>query len=162
MNKPKLEYNHAHKQWMYTNGCVTKFFDNIEVALRKMSEFEEHPERHTRHWSATGECLGVDVPYDAWEEPEETFHVGQVLKDYHSDLYMIVFMDGSGSAVSHRGIIRILSLSSARIYEGAPPVKDYKNITREELNETAITFPVNKLTPLGDLKDLIAHLPKPE
>ncbi len=70
MNKPNLSYHLPTHQWRYTNGCVVRNLDSLELAKEKLLNFEEHPRRHTDYWSKHSKCLGVDVPYDAWEEPE--------------------------------------------------------------------------------------------
>jgi hypothetical protein len=147
---PRLSYDFTLGVWEYQNGCVRRIFKELEPALKKFNEFVKYPQRHIDYWDKNQKCLGVDVPYDAWKEPEETFHVGQIIK-CESDCarYVIVRQDGV------RNKIRVLLLGfTPCVFASLVDVNDINKITREELDRTASCFLGENLTSCGDLNEL--------
>jgi len=74
---PSLTYNPNTDKDDYKCGNAHCSFDNHEDGVKKVKEFHKHPKRHTDYFNKHGKILGVNVGYDAWEEPEVFYHVGQ-------------------------------------------------------------------------------------
>jgi len=151
---PSLSYEpHPEGDHVYRNGCVLRRFRYFADAKKKVDEFNKHPERHMKFWndqsgvaSKDTKCLGVDVPYDAWEKPEVTYRVGQWFKERNNSKCVL-------ARVGHSHRVSLICHEkngdcSAWTWDEGVMVADIGSITRNEFRKICRCTAIENFTPI--------------